>query len=71
MRIRVRVLHAARAGATRSALVQRPFFLPESARRAAGAGAACSVVLFCSEFLLLLVRRAHVVCAARMYVDQG
>ncbi|MCI36469.1 hypothetical protein A2U01_0057692, partial [Trifolium medium] len=41
---------AAMAGATRSALVQRPFFLLESARRSAGAGAARSVVLFCSEF---------------------
>ncbi|MCI24315.1 hypothetical protein A2U01_0045498 [Trifolium medium] len=38
--------HAARASATRSALVQRPFLLLESARRAAGASAARSTVLF-------------------------
>ncbi|MCI60077.1 hypothetical protein A2U01_0081332, partial [Trifolium medium] len=37
---------AARAGATRSALVLRPFILLESARCAAGAGAVRSVVLF-------------------------
>ncbi|MCI54152.1 hypothetical protein A2U01_0075400, partial [Trifolium medium] len=51
--------------------VQRPFFLLESARRAAGAGAARSVVQFCSDFLLVVARRAQVVCAVCMCVDQG
>ncbi|MCI49932.1 hypothetical protein A2U01_0071176, partial [Trifolium medium] len=60
-----------RAGATRSALVQRPFLLLESARRATGAGATRGVVLYCSDFLLLLVRRAQVVCAAHRCVDSG
>ncbi|MCI37639.1 hypothetical protein A2U01_0058863, partial [Trifolium medium] len=53
-----------RAGATRSALVQRQFFLLVSARRAAGAGTTRSVGLF-SDLLLVLARCVRVVCATR------
>ncbi|MCI63943.1 hypothetical protein A2U01_0085200, partial [Trifolium medium] len=53
------------------AMVQGQFHLLESARHAADAGAARSVALFYSDFLLVLARRAGVVCATRRCVDSG